>query len=121
MKGIVISSAPGTADTPRAHLVNPFAIGDYSRPQFEDGVCLCLLECLRDIGIDDEAKRLATQGEAFKSMRWCRSMVGEEYGKVLCWSGHPNAEVTISCCIPWWMQKLTLGRETQIYVLLVTG
>lgn len=24
----MISSAPGTADTPRAHLVNPFAIGE---------------------------------------------------------------------------------------------
>lgn len=33
MKGIVISSAPGTADTPRAHLVNPFALGNIISPQ----------------------------------------------------------------------------------------
>lgn len=27
LNGITISSAPGTADTPRAHVVNPFAVG----------------------------------------------------------------------------------------------
>ena len=27
LKGIVIAHAPGTANTPRAHLVNPFALG----------------------------------------------------------------------------------------------
>jgi hypothetical protein len=57
---------------------------------------LTLLECLRDIGLEDEARRSATVGEAFKSMRWCRSMVGEEYGKVLCWGGHPDTAVCLS-------------------------
>jgi hypothetical protein len=28
LKGLVICNAPGTADTPRAHVVNPFAIGE---------------------------------------------------------------------------------------------
>lgn len=28
LKGIVIAAAPGTADTPRAHLNNPFVLGE---------------------------------------------------------------------------------------------
>lgn len=30
LKGIMIADAPGTTDTPRAHLVNPFALGESS-------------------------------------------------------------------------------------------
>ncbi|KAG0653106.1 2,4-dichlorophenol hydroxylase [Hyphodiscus hymeniophilus] len=75
LKGIAINKATSTADTPRAHSVNPFAI-----------------ECLRDIGLEDDAKRLGVTGNDFKSMRWCRSMVGEEYGKVHCYAGDPDGK-----------------------------
>ncbi|KAI3317830.1 FAD binding domain-containing protein [Xylariaceae sp. AK1471] len=74
LKGIVIARAPGTADTPRAHVFNPFA-----------------LETLRDIGVEQDAVGHATHGEMFQSFRWSRSMVGEEYGKVQAWGAHPNS------------------------------
>ncbi|KAH8162615.1 hypothetical protein CIB48_g5624 [Xylaria polymorpha] len=74
LKGIVIARAPGTADTPRAHVFNPFA-----------------LETLRDIGLDKDAMGHATHGEMFQSFRWARSMVGEEYGKVQAWGAHPRS------------------------------
>ncbi|KAI0968705.1 FAD binding domain-containing protein [Xylaria arbuscula] len=74
LKGIVIARAAGTADTPRAHVFNPFA-----------------LETLRDIGIEEDAIGHATQGDMFQSFRWARSMVGEEYGKVQAWGAHPNS------------------------------
>lgn len=45
LNGIMISSAPGTADTPRAHLVN-----------------LSALDAMRDIGLQDECYRLGKQG-----------------------------------------------------------
>ncbi|KAI0426275.1 FAD binding domain-containing protein [Xylaria sp. FL1042] len=73
LKGIVIARAAGTADTPRAHVFNPFA-----------------LETLRDIGVEEDAIGHATHGEMFQSFRWARSMVGEEYGKVQAWGAHPN-------------------------------
>ncbi|KAI1129487.1 FAD binding domain-containing protein [Nemania abortiva] len=73
LKGIVIAKAPGTADSPRAHVFNPFA-----------------LETLRDIGVEKDAMGHATRGEMFQSFRWVRSMVGEEYGKVQAWGAHPK-------------------------------
>ncbi|KAI0403687.1 FAD binding domain-containing protein [Xylaria palmicola] len=73
LKGIVIARANGTADTPRAHVFNPFA-----------------LETLRDLGLENDAIGHATQGEMFQSFRWARSMVGEEYGKVQAWGAHPT-------------------------------
>ncbi|TGJ82853.1 hypothetical protein E0Z10_g5917 [Xylaria hypoxylon] len=73
LKGIVIARALGTADTPRAHVFNPFA-----------------LETLRDIGLEKDAIGHATHGEMFQSFRWVRSMVGEEYGKVQAWGANPK-------------------------------
>ncbi|KAJ2986633.1 hypothetical protein NUW58_g4935 [Xylaria curta] len=74
LKGMVIARASGTADTPRAHVFNPFA-----------------LETLRDIGLEKDAIGHATHGEMFQSFRWARSMVGEEYGKVQAWGAHPRS------------------------------
>ncbi|KAL3429349.1 FAD binding domain-containing protein [Aspergillus tetrazonus] len=73
LEGLVISKASSTADTPRAHSFNPFAF-----------------ECLRDLGIEHEALQQSVRGRAFQSMRWSRSMIGEEYGKVLGWAEHPS-------------------------------
>ncbi|GKZ17312.1 hypothetical protein AbraIFM66951_007550 [Aspergillus brasiliensis] len=73
LEGLVISKASGTADTPRAHSFNPFAF-----------------ECLRDLGIEHEALQQSVRGRSFQSMRWSRSMIGEEYGKVLGWAEHPS-------------------------------
>ncbi|KAF4208747.1 hypothetical protein CNMCM8980_005631 [Aspergillus fumigatiaffinis] len=73
LKGLVISKASGTANTPRAHSFNPFAF-----------------ECLRDLGIEHEVLQLSVRGRAFQAMRWCRSMIDEEYWKVLGWAEHPS-------------------------------
>lgn len=37
--------------------------------------------------------RLATTGKEFQAVRWCRSMVGEEYARVRDWGGHPDTAV----------------------------
>ncbi|KAK0651123.1 FAD binding domain protein [Cercophora newfieldiana] len=55
LKGIITSSNPGSADTPRAHLTNQGAV-----------------ECLRDPGLEDEAMKLASKGY----------MAGEEYTRL---------------------------------------
>ncbi|KAI3335765.1 FAD binding domain-containing protein [Ustulina deusta] len=83
LKGIVIARAPGTADTPRAHVFNPFA-----------------LETLRDIGVEEDAIGHATHGDMFQSFRWVRNMVGEEYGKVHAWGAHPKSKGDLARASP---------------------
>ncbi|KAH8895385.1 hypothetical protein GQ53DRAFT_855813 [Thozetella sp. PMI_491] len=104
LKGLVISCAPGTAETPRAHMVNPFA-----------------LECLRDIGLEEDSLSHATRGIMFQSMRWCRSMVGEEYGKIFAWGSHPDTtrDTTIASPCEWidlpqsWMEPILVKYASQ--------
>ncbi|KAI0143160.1 FAD binding domain-containing protein [Xylariaceae sp. FL1272] len=83
LKGLVIARAPGTADTPRAHVFSAFA-----------------LETLRDIGLEKDAMGHATHSDMFQSFRWCRSMVGEEYGKVLAWGAHPDSKRDLAKASP---------------------
>lgn len=73
LKGIMISAAPGTADTPRAHLTNMSA-----------------LEALRDIGLEDECYRLGKQGAQIRHYRWCETMAGEEYARIYSWGNDPR-------------------------------
>jgi hypothetical protein len=48
-------------------------------------------ECLRELGLEDEAMQLAYKDPNFKSFRWCDSVTGEEYGRIRCWgSAHEN-------------------------------
>ncbi|KAE8387116.1 FAD binding domain-containing protein [Aspergillus alliaceus] len=73
-KGIMISAAPGTADTPRAHITN-----------------MAALECLRDIGLEREIEKVACGGEEHMvHTRWCHSMAGEEYARVYSWGNDPE-------------------------------
>jgi 2-polyprenyl-6-methoxyphenol hydroxylase-like FAD-dependent oxidoreductase len=72
LKGIVISAAPGTADTPRAHITNTAA-----------------LECLRDIGLEDDCLKLGNRDTVTTHYRWCESMAGEEYARIYAWGNDP--------------------------------
>lgn len=56
------------------------------------------LECLRDIGLEDEALRLAMRGPPFCSMRFSRNFVGEEYGRIAAWEEDPIVSVSIAWC-----------------------
>lgn len=74
----MIASAPSTADTPRAHLVNPFA-----------------LECLRDISVEDDAMRLSLPPEMIGAFRYSRSLLGEEFAKLPHWEGVPENAMNV--------------------------
>ena len=43
---------------------------------------MAALECLRDIGLDDECNQAATSGDCMVHTRWCDSMAGEEWARV---------------------------------------
>lgn len=73
LTGIIIASAPGTADTPRAHITN-----------------MAALECLRDIGLEAECMAASTHSENMQHTRWCHSMAGEEYARIHSWGHDPH-------------------------------
>ncbi|CAG9942666.1 unnamed protein product [Clonostachys rosea f. rosea IK726] len=83
LKGMVISDSMSTADTPRAHAVNPAA-----------------MECLRDLGLEDDCLRMGITGKPLQSFRWCKSFAGEEFGKILAWGGHPRNAHDIAIASP---------------------
>ncbi|CAG8983068.1 hypothetical protein HYALB_00006096 [Hymenoscyphus albidus] len=72
LKGIMLASTPSTADTPRAHITN-----------------MAALECLRDIGLEEECKKVAVKGDSMQHTRWCRSMTGEEFTRIYSWGNDP--------------------------------
>jgi 2-polyprenyl-6-methoxyphenol hydroxylase-like FAD-dependent oxidoreductase len=73
MKGLLISAAPTTSQTPRAHITNP-----------------ACFECLRDIGLEQRSKELATAGDNMVHTRWCHDMTGEEYARIYSWGNDPK-------------------------------
>ena len=84
MTCIVVSAASCTSNTPRAHITN-----------------MAALECLRDIGIEVECCKVASDGLDMMHTRWCHSMAGEEYARVYSWANHPQRkgdyELASSC------------------------
>ncbi|KAH7385698.1 FAD binding domain-containing protein [Pyrenochaeta sp. MPI-SDFR-AT-0127] len=84
LKGILISSASGSALTPRAHLVNSAA-----------------LECLRDLdlAVYDECVRLGNAGNTIEHYTWCETLGGEEYARNYAWgSGRKSEYKAVSPC-----------------------
>lgn len=73
MTGLLISAAPTTSQTPRAHITNP-----------------ACFECLRDIGLEERAISLATDGDNMVHTRWCHDMTGEEYARIYSWGNDPK-------------------------------
>lgn len=73
LSGIMIAAAPSTADTPRAHITN-----------------MAALECLRDIGLEEECLQNATSAGNMEHTRWCHTMAGEEYARIHSWGHDPT-------------------------------
>ncbi|KAJ5379390.1 hypothetical protein N7509_012509 [Penicillium cosmopolitanum] len=73
LEGVMISAAPATANTPRAHITN-----------------MAALECLRDIGLDEQLRELSSKGHCMIHTRWCHSMAGEEYARIHSWGHAPR-------------------------------
>ena len=61
------------ANTPRAHITNQRAV-----------------EVLRDLGIEEEAKKYATPWEQMSEMLFCTSLAGEEIARIKAWGTGDN-------------------------------
>ncbi|KAJ8067609.1 hypothetical protein OCU04_003219 [Sclerotinia nivalis] len=73
LRGMVIAATPSTADTPRAHITN-----------------MATMECLRDIGLEEECLKVAANGDFMLHTRWCRTLAGEELARTYAWGNDPN-------------------------------
>lgn len=97
LKGLVIARDSTTAYTPRAHGFNPFAFGETLYEAISELLQKLRrdIECLRDINLEDEALRLAIRGPHALSMRFARSLAGQEYGRISAWGEKP--EIAVGC------------------------
>jgi 2-polyprenyl-6-methoxyphenol hydroxylase-like FAD-dependent oxidoreductase len=50
---------------------------------------------MRDIGLEDAAYKVGTYGEPIQNMRWCHSLLGEEYGRNYSWGGAPKTKFDV--------------------------
>ncbi|KIW98289.1 uncharacterized protein Z519_01873 [Cladophialophora bantiana CBS 173.52] len=73
IRSVVISRHRGTANTPRAHIFNQRA-----------------MEVLRDAGVEDIAKTVASTKEQIAHVAWLHTLNGEEYGRVHAWGTKPD-------------------------------
>ncbi|POR38183.1 Uncharacterized protein TPAR_01612 [Tolypocladium paradoxum] len=77
LKGIMVGAAPGTANTPRAHITNMAAV-----------------ECLRDIGLERDINQVSAKGQCMMHTRWCHSMAGVEYARIHSWGNDPRRKAS---------------------------
>ncbi|KAJ5825462.1 hypothetical protein N7474_002600 [Penicillium riverlandense] len=65
---------------------------------------MAALECLRDIGLEDELLNLSSSGDHHMvHTRWCHSMAGAEYARIYSWGNDPKRKgdyETASPCSP---------------------
>lgn len=87
---IVINKFAWTARTPRAHITNQRT-----------------MEVLRDLGVEEQAKKLSAPRELMGENTYCTSLTGDELGRVLTWGNEPKrraeydlASPTMMCDLP---------------------
>jgi 2,4-dichlorophenol 6-monooxygenase len=80
---ILITKYRWTANSPRAHLTNQRA-----------------LEVFRDLGIEDQVHRDASEHKLIGDTVVCTSLAGEEIGRIHTWGTHPSREADYQLASP---------------------
>ncbi len=88
--GMVISKTSSTARTPRAHTTNMATMGWLLLISKHILVDLMIIECLRDINLEDHLRKIGYEYETMPHNRFARSMVGEEFARVNAWGTGPH-------------------------------
>ena len=96
---MMISRYHGTADSPRAHIVNQRA-----------------MEALRDAGLEDECMTFASPDEDIEHTFWLRSMSGEELARTYSWGNDPARKGDYAAGSPCRMSDLPQTRLEPILV-----
>jgi 2,4-dichlorophenol 6-monooxygenase len=104
IRNIVVTKYRWLAETPRAHITNQRA-----------------MEIFRDMGIEEDVKRLATKQEWMGNTVFCTSLAGEELGRIQTWGTHPRrmadytlASPTTICDLPQnLLEPILLGNACE--------
>ncbi len=73
IRALVISRNRGTADTPRAHIVNQRT-----------------MESLRDAGLEEDCLAVASPGQRIANTFWLRGLAGDELARQWAWGNNPT-------------------------------
>lgn len=83
IRTLLITKYGWLSDTPRAHITNQGT-----------------MEVLRDLGVEAKATALATPQALMGSNVFCRSLAGEEFGRVRSWGTHPARQADYDLASP---------------------
>jgi 2,4-dichlorophenol 6-monooxygenase len=83
IKNIVVTKYRWLAETPRAHITNQRA-----------------LEVFRDMGVEEDVKRLAVKQEWMGNTVFCTALAGEELGRIQTWGTHPRRKADYTLASP---------------------
>lgn len=89
IRSLVISRHRGTANTPRAHIFNQRA-----------------MEVLRDAGLEDDLRKVASPAHEMMHTSWLHSLAGEEYGRMYAWGNKPSSKGDYEMASPCVMSDL---------------
>jgi len=83
IKNTLVTKYRWLSDTPRAHITNQRT-----------------MEVLRDLGIEDEVKALASPQRIMGNTVFCTSLTGEELGRIRTWGTHPARQADYTLASP---------------------
>lgn len=83
IENMVVTKYGWLSDTPRAHITNQRA-----------------MEVLRDLRIEDHARKYATSQSQMANNVFCYSLAGEEFGRMYSWGNHPTRKADYDLASP---------------------
>jgi hypothetical protein len=71
---------------------------------------------MRDIELEDAAYKVGTHGAPIENMRWCQSLLGEEYGRAHSWGSAPKTTMDVLESTPMQIHRFTANFDgTVVY------
>lgn len=104
VRAIIVNKHGSVANTPRAHITNQRT-----------------MEVLRDLGLEEEAKRSATPQSLMGEHVWATSLSGAEFGRLRTWYTHPTFQAEHDLASPTAVCDLPQDQLEPILLNAATG
>ncbi|OCK95617.1 uncharacterized protein K441DRAFT_69684 [Cenococcum geophilum 1.58] len=86
---------------------------------------MAALECLRNIGAEEECVHAATKGDCMQHTRWCRSTAGEEFARIYSWGNDPARQGDYDAASPCKLSsiewEICIGSCNQTRTIRILG